>query len=80
MIFVLGRLSDYLDVLLADRHRPAEVNGQCRLPASDPAPQLYKFNNSPVQIIGMQTPVAKLGVYADWVPDTTDIAPSTLIL
>jgi hypothetical protein len=35
--FSLGRSSDYLDVLLADHHRPAQVNGRCRLLASDPA-------------------------------------------
>jgi uncharacterized sulfatase len=46
----------------------------------DPFPQLYNFNNSPVHIIGLRTPVAKLGVYADWVPGTTDIAPSTIEL
>jgi hypothetical protein len=43
----------------------------------DPAPQLYNFNNSRPHIIGLRTPVAKLGVYADWVSGTTRIAPST---
>jgi hypothetical protein len=51
------------------------VNCLCRLLASDPAPQLHNFNNSPIHVIGVRTPVAKLGVYADWVPETTDIAP-----
>ena len=46
----------------------------------DPAAQLFNFNGSPVHIIGLRTPVAKLGVYADWVPGTTDIAPSTIQL
>ena len=46
----------------------------------DPGAQLYNFNNSPVHIIGLRTPVAKLGVYADWLPGTTRIAPSTLEL
>ena len=38
--------------------------------------QLYNFNNSPVLLIGVRTPAAKPGVYADWVPDTTDIVPA----
>ena len=42
--------------------------------------QLHNFNHSPVHIIGLRTPVAKLGVYADWVADTTDIAPGTVNL
>jgi uncharacterized sulfatase len=46
----------------------------------DPFPQLFNFNNSPQHIIGLRTPVAKLGVYADWVPGTTLIAPSTIQL
>jgi hypothetical protein len=46
----------------------------------DPSPQLYNFNSSPGRIIGLRTPVAKLGVYADWVPGTTDIAPRTIQL
>jgi len=46
----------------------------------DPAPQLYNFNNSRAHIIGLRTPVAKLGVYADWVSGTTRIAPSTIEL
>jgi hypothetical protein len=46
----------------------------------DPAPQVYNFNSSPVHIIGLRTPVAKLGVYADWIPGTTLIAPSTIQL
>jgi arylsulfatase A-like enzyme len=46
----------------------------------DPFPQVYNFNHSPQKIIGLRTPVAKLGVYADWVPGTTRIAPSTIQL
>jgi uncharacterized sulfatase len=36
-------------------------------------PTVYNFNNSPGHIIGLRTPDAKLGVYADWVKDTIDI-------
>jgi arylsulfatase A-like enzyme len=46
----------------------------------DPGAQLYNFNTSPAHIIGLRTPVAKLGVYADWVPGTTRISPSNLEL
>jgi hypothetical protein len=46
----------------------------------DPSPKVYNFNNSPVHIIGLRTPDAKLGVYADWVPGTTDINPNTIEL
>jgi arylsulfatase A-like enzyme len=46
----------------------------------DPAPQVYNFNISPVHIIGLRTRVAKLGLYADWVPGTTLVAPSTIQL
>jgi len=65
---------------LLDHHRPAQVNGRCRLLAYDPAPRLHNLNNSPVHIIGVRTPVAKLGVHADRVPDTTNIAPRTVNL
>jgi uncharacterized sulfatase len=37
-------------------------------------PDLYNFNGSPGHIIGMRTEEAKLGVYANWVPGTTDLA------
>jgi arylsulfatase A-like enzyme len=46
----------------------------------DPSPKVYNFNDSPSHIIGLRTPGAKLGVYADWVPGTTDIATSTIEL
>jgi uncharacterized sulfatase len=39
----------------------------------EPTPTVYNFNNSPGHIIGLRTPDAKLGVYADWVTGTTDI-------
>ena len=70
----------WMSGLLIGTDQPAQVNGRCRALASDPTPQLCNFNNSPVHTIGVRTPIAKLGVYAGWVPDTTDIAPSTLIL
>jgi arylsulfatase A-like enzyme len=37
-------------------------------------PKLFNFNNSPGHIIGVRTPDAKLGVYANWRRGTTDIA------
>jgi arylsulfatase A-like enzyme len=39
----------------------------------EPVPQIYNFNGSPHHIIGLRTPDAKLGVYADWVSGTTAI-------
>ena len=39
----------------------------------EPTPTVYNFNNSPGHVIGLRTPDAKLGVYADWVTGTTDI-------
>jgi hypothetical protein len=41
--------------------------------SDEPTPTVYNFNNSPGHIIGLRTPNAKLGVYADWVKGTTDI-------
>jgi arylsulfatase A-like enzyme len=41
-------------------------------------PLLYNFNSSPLHIIGVRTPNAKLGVYADWLTGTTDIALGTI--
>jgi arylsulfatase A-like enzyme len=46
----------------------------------EPAPDVYNFNNSPSHIIGLRTPDAKLGVYANWVPGTTLINPRTIEL
>lgn len=37
-------------------------------------PLLYNFNSSPGHIIGVRTPTAKLGMYASWVQNTTNIA------
>jgi arylsulfatase A-like enzyme len=39
----------------------------------EPTPTVYNFNNSPGHVIGLRTPDAKLGVYAQWLPGTTDI-------
>ena len=44
----------------------------------EPAPNVYNFNNSPIHIMAMRTPEAKLGVYADWVG--TDIRRDTIQL
>ena len=46
----------------------------------EPTPTVYNFNNSPGHIIGLRTPEAKLGVYADWVTATTDIRPDSIQL
>jgi arylsulfatase A-like enzyme len=37
-------------------------------------PDVYNFNKSPTHIIGVRTTDAKFGLYAKWVPGTTDIA------
>jgi hypothetical protein len=42
--------------------------------ATDEAvPDIYNFNNSPTHIIGVRTADAKFGLYAKWVPGTTNI-------
>src|SRR5215831_13300066 len=46
----------------------------------DPAPSIYNFNGSASHIIGLRTPNAKLGLYVDWLPGTTDIDPNTITL
>jgi len=46
----------------------------------DPAPSIYNFNGSSNHIIGLRTPNAKLGLYVDWLPGTTDIDPNTITL
>src|SRR5262249_16655032 len=46
----------------------------------DPAPRVYNFNGSTAHIIRLRTPDAKLGVYVDWLPGTTDIDPNTINL
>ena len=37
-------------------------------------PQVYNFNDSPGHVIAVRTPTAKLGMYANWVKNTTNIA------
>ena len=69
----------YLDVLLADRDRPAQVNGRCRPLASDPEPQLHNFNNSPVHIIGVRTPLPSSGSTRTGFP-TSATSPRTVKL
>ena len=46
----------------------------------EPTPTVYNFNNSPGHIIGLRTPDAKLGVYADWVTGTTEIKRDSIQL
>jgi arylsulfatase A-like enzyme len=41
-------------------------------------PGYLNYNKSPLHIVGLVTPGAKLGTYADWVPLTTKISPTTL--
>jgi len=36
-------------------------------------PSIYNFNKSPGHVIAVRTPTAKLGFYADWVKNTTNI-------
>ena len=46
----------------------------------EPTPTVYNFNNSPGHVIGLRTPDAKLGVYAQWLRGTTDIDLGTIQL
>jgi hypothetical protein len=46
----------------------------------EPTPTLYNFNNSPGHVIGLRTPDAKLGVYAQWLSGTADIDLGTIQL
>ena len=48
--------------------------------SDEPTPTVYNFNNSPGHIIGLRTPDAKLGVYAQWLRGTTDIDLGTIQL
>jgi uncharacterized sulfatase len=44
------------------------------------AGNIYNFNNSPTNILGLRTEDTKLGVYAKWVPLTSRIIPSSIEL
>jgi arylsulfatase A-like enzyme len=68
---IYGRRHDLLPMLQSDdaAGRPYVV-----FTTDEVVPPLYNFNNSPSHVIGVRTPDAKLGVYADWRQGTTDIA------
>jgi len=42
------------------------------------APDFFNFNSAPTNIIGLRTDATKLGVYANWVPASTTIDPSSV--
>jgi arylsulfatase A-like enzyme len=44
------------------------------------AGNIYNFNNSPTNILGLRTEETKLGVYAKWVPLTSNIIRSSIEL
>src|SRR5215831_12208807 len=44
------------------------------------AGNIYNFNNSPTNILGLRTEDTKLGVYTKWVPLTSRIIPSSIEL
>src|SRR5439155_10154087 len=44
------------------------------------APDYFNFNRAPTNILGLRTDDTKLGVYSDWKPLSTTIAPSTVQL
>jgi arylsulfatase A-like enzyme len=44
------------------------------------AGNIYNFNNSPTNILGLRTEGTKLGVYAKWVPLTSNIIQSSIEL
>jgi len=41
-------------------------------------PNFYNFNNSPFHVLGMRTEDSKLGVYAKWIPFTSQIIPTSI--
>jgi uncharacterized sulfatase len=68
---IYGRRHDLLPMLesASAAGRPYVV-----FTSDETVPGVYNFNNSPGHIIGVRTPDAKLGVYANWVQGTTQIA------
>ena len=68
---IYGRRHDLLPMLKSAR---APGRRYVVFTTDETVPKLYNFNNSPSHIIGLRTPRAKLGLYANWVRGTADIA------
>jgi hypothetical protein len=50
------------------------------LATDEVVPKFFYFNDAPRHVLGVRTPTAKLGGYADWYPGTATIDPSTIQL